>query len=64
MARTFGTPFRMYELSISGRVSSHLPVPVQNVADAQAYADRFTSGDTFHLQARSGSAADQTITTA
>ena len=43
--RVFGSPFQMYEVSIAGKTPSHLPVPVQNVVDAQAYADRsqFTS---------------------
>jgi len=64
--RTFGSPFEMYELSIAGRVASHLKVNVQNVVDAQSYADRgqFTSGDTFRLVSRDGPGSDSTITAA
>jgi len=64
--RVFGSPFEMYEVSIAGRVASHLKVNVQNVVDAQSYADRsqFTSGDSFRLVSRDGPSNDSTITSA
>jgi len=64
--RIFGSPWEMYELSIAGRTASHVKVNVQNLTDAQSYADRgqFTSGDTFKLVSRTGQGTDSTITSA
>jgi len=60
-----GSPWLAHELSVAGRVVSHLPLPFQTQVAAQAYLDdKFTTGDTFRLTNRDGGGSDTTITAA
>jgi len=61
-----GSPWLAHELSVSGRVASHLPLPFQTQVAAQAYLDgsQYNTGDTFRLTNRDGGGSDTTITAA
>jgi len=65
MRRNKGSVFLAHELSVAGRVASHLPLPFATQVAAQAFLDnKYTTGDTFRLTARKGGGGDTTITAA
>jgi len=62
-----GSPWLAHELSIAGRVASHLPLPFSTQLAGQTYLDnsaRFLSGDTLRMTNRDGGGSDVTITKA